>query len=100
MFPAWLRDEGLALDGDGKQRRPNPVGGVATLPGTAGVEELFYHALAVLHDPAYREANAGALRWPNRPSCRRGRAWRWGRTTAIHCQGRPWPRPPASRGTT
>ena len=35
----------------------------------AGVESLFYHALAVLHDPAYREANAGALRmeWPRIP---------------------------------
>ena len=35
----------------------------------AGVESLFYHALAVLHDPAYREANSGALRmeWPRIP---------------------------------
>ena len=33
------------------------------------VEELFHHALAVLHDPTYREANAGALRmeWPRIP---------------------------------
>ena len=32
-------------------------------------EELFHHALAVLHDPAYREDNAGALRmeWPRIP---------------------------------
>ena len=31
--------------------------------------ELFHHALAVLHDPAYRAANAGALRmeWPRIP---------------------------------
>ena len=35
----------------------------------ADVEELFHHVLAVLHDPAYREANAGALRmeWPRIP---------------------------------
>ena len=35
----------------------------------AGVEDLFHHVLAVLHDPAYREANAGALRmgWPRIP---------------------------------
>ena len=35
----------------------------------ADVEDLFHHALAVLHDPAYREANAGALRmeWPRIP---------------------------------
>ena len=33
------------------------------------VEDLFHHALAVLHDPAYREANAWALRmeWPRIP---------------------------------
>ena len=30
---------------------------------------MFHHALAVLHDPAYRQANAGALRmeWPRIP---------------------------------
>jgi len=35
----------------------------------AGAETLFYHALAVLHAPAYRTANAGALRqdWPRLP---------------------------------
>ena len=33
------------------------------------MEDLFYHVIAVLHDPAYREANAGALRmeWPRIP---------------------------------
>ena len=33
------------------------------------VEDLFHHILATLHDPAYREANAGALRmeWPRIP---------------------------------
>ena len=50
----------------------------ANLSGTAqryldrlgfGVEDLFHHVLAVLHDPAYREANAGAIRmeWPRIP---------------------------------
>ena len=35
----------------------------------AGVEDLFHHVLAVLHDPNYREANSGALRmeWPRIP---------------------------------
>ena len=35
----------------------------------SSVEDLFYHVLVVLHDPAYREANAGALRmeWPRIP---------------------------------
>ena len=33
------------------------------------VDDLFHHVVAVLHDPAYREANAGALRmeWPRIP---------------------------------
>ena len=70
MFPAWLREEGLGAV-TGTERRAN-------LSGTAqqyldrlslGVEDLFHHVLATLHDPAYREANAGALRmeWPRIP---------------------------------
>ncbi len=85
FFPAWLRDDGIGNDrnlplpdatadtnatADGI-RRPN-------LSGTAeryleriglGVEDLFHYILATLHDPAYREANAGALRmeWPRIP---------------------------------
>ena len=71
FFPAWLRDEGLGLDGDGQQRRPNlspAAQGYLDRLGL-GVEDLFHHALTVLHDPAYREANAGALRmeWPRIP---------------------------------
>ena len=61
--PAWLRED--------VDRRPN-------LTATArrylerlglGVEDLFHHVLATLHDPAYRVANAGALRmeWPRVP---------------------------------
>ena len=73
MFPAWLRDEGMELGvgGEGLQRRPNlsPVAQRYLDRLGLGVEELFHHALAVLHDPAYREANAGALRmeWPRIP---------------------------------
>ena len=70
-FPAWLHDEGLALDGGGEQRRPNLSGAAQGYLDRLGlgVEDLFHHALAVLHDPAYREANAGALRmeWPRIP---------------------------------
>ena len=35
----------------------------------AAPEELFYHTLAVLHAPAYRQENGGALRqdWPRVP---------------------------------
>ena len=71
MFPAWLRDEGLALDGGGEQRRPNLSAAAQRYLDRMGlgVEDLFHHALAVLHDPTYRETNAGALRmeWPRIP---------------------------------
>ncbi len=70
-FPAWLRDEGLALGGGGAQRRPNLSAAAQRYLDRLGlgVEDLFYYALAVLHDPAYCEANAGALRmeWPRIP---------------------------------
>ena len=68
---AWLRADGLDLDGDGKQRRPNlsPAAQRYLDKLGLGVEDLFHHVIAVLHDPAYREANAGALRmeWPRIP---------------------------------
>ena len=70
-FPVWLRDEGLALDGDGEQRRPNLSAAAQRYLDRLGlgVADLFYHALGVLHDPGYREDNAGALRmeWPRIP---------------------------------
>ena len=69
-FPLLLRNDGIGND-DAAAHRPN-------LTATAqrylhrlslGVEDLFHHVLATLHDPAYREANAGALRmeWPRIP---------------------------------
>ena len=68
-FPIWLCDEGLdALStkwcanlSEAAQRYLDRLG--------LGVEDLFHHVLAVLHDPPYREANAGALRmeWPRIP---------------------------------
>ena len=68
---AWLRDEGLGV-GEGEiQRRPNLSPTVQRYLERLdlGVEDLFHHVLAVLHDPAYRQANAGALRmeWPRIP---------------------------------
>ena len=64
-FPTWLRDEGFLVLGRGRSATPpQSVARGPTLPGTVGpwsVEDLFHHVLAVLHDPAYREANAGAL---------------------------------------
>ena len=70
-IPAYLRDEQPRLDGGGAQRRPNLSAAAQRYLDRLGlgVEDLFHHALAVLHDPAYREANAGALRmeWPRIP---------------------------------
>ena len=71
MFPAWLRDDGLGTDRTGSQRRPNLSGAARHYLDILGmgVEDLFHHVLSVLHDPAYRRANAGALRmeWPRIP---------------------------------
>ena len=70
FFPAYLCDTHLTNHNhDG--RRPNlsiPAQKYLTALD-ASVEDLFHHVLAVLHDPAYREANAGALRmgWPRIP---------------------------------
>ena len=70
-IPAWLLDDGLGTDGSGTQRRPNlsPVAESYLERLGLGVEDLYHHVLAVLHDPAYREANSGALRmeWPRIP---------------------------------
>ncbi len=71
FFPAWLRDDALGTTEPAHNTVPN-------LSPTAqryldrlgmGVEDLFHHVLAMLHDPAYRHANAGALRmeWPRIP---------------------------------
>ena len=73
MFPAWLRDEatGETTGSDGTRRRANLSGAAKSYLERLGldVEDLFYHVLATLHDPTYREANAGALRmeWPRIP---------------------------------
>ena len=71
LFPLWLRDEGLGLGSDEVGRRANlsPAAERYLDRLGLGVEDLFHHALATLHDPAYREANAGALRmeWPRIP---------------------------------
>ena len=71
QFPAWLRDDGLRIDGNEEQQRSNLSGAAQRYLERldANVEDLFHHILATLHDPAYREANAGALRmeWPRIP---------------------------------
>ena len=70
FFPAWLRDGAWAT--------MMPAVVAPNLSATAqgyldqlgcGVEDLFYHTLAILHDPAYHTAHANALRmeWPRIP---------------------------------
>ena len=69
-FPAYLHNDGLGTEVEGS-RRPNlSVAAERYLDRVgSGVEDLFHHVLTVLHDPGYREANAGALRmeWPRIP---------------------------------
>ena len=61
----------IGSDNAGPRRHPNLSGAALRYLESLGlsVEDLFHHVLAVLHDPAYREANAGALRmeWPRIP---------------------------------
>ena len=70
-IPTWLRDDSLVTDGSSTKRRPNLSAAAQRYLKqiNASVEDLFHHILAVLHDPTYREANAGALRmdWPRIP---------------------------------
>ena len=69
MFPAWLRDDSIGAEGEAL--RANLSNAAQRYLDVLGmnVEDLFHHVLAVLHDPAYRTANAGALRmeWPRIP---------------------------------
>ena len=70
MFPAWLRDDGIR-NADAGERRANLSASAQRYLDRLGlgVQDLFHHVLATLHDPAYRAANAGALRmeWPRIP---------------------------------
>ena len=54
----------VGSDDDGPRNHPNLSGAARRYLEQLGlsVEDLFHHVLAVLHDPAYREANAGALK--------------------------------------
>ena len=71
FFPAWLLNEGIEASISAEQHRPNLSDAAQRYLDRLGmgVEDLFHHVLAVLHDPSYREANAGALRmeWPRIP---------------------------------
>ena len=66
LFPTWLRDENIGASSD--DGRPNLAAAARRYLSRLGAspEDLFHHILSTLHDPTYREANAGALRmeWP------------------------------------
>ncbi len=81
-IPVWLCDDGIRNDGyhiphnvgataDATHRRPNLSRAAERYLERLGtcVEDLFHYVLAILHDPAYLETNAGALRmeWPRIP---------------------------------
>ena len=70
--PAWLHDDGFDMsDLNGPRRRPNLSASAEKYLGnlSSGIEDLFHHTLAVLHDPKYHEVNGDALRmeWPRIP---------------------------------
>ena len=69
-IPAWLRDDKWGTDASG-EHHPNLSSAAQRYLDRLGasVEDLFHHVLATVHDPAYRKANAGALRmeWPRIP---------------------------------
>ena len=71
LFPVWLSGDDIGNDSEGTRRRPNLSGAARRYLESLGlsVEDLFHHVLAVLHDPSYRKANAGALamEWPRIP---------------------------------
>ena len=52
-FPAYLRDDGFGIGGNGIQRRPNLSGTAQRYLHRLGadVEDLFHHVLSTLHDP-------------------------------------------------
>ena len=71
FFPARLREETFGTDASVRQRHQpdSRCTGRYLERVNLAVEDLFHHVLAVLHDPAYRQTNAGALRmeWPRIP---------------------------------
>ena len=70
-FPLYLRDEQFGEEVNGVKRSANlsELAQSYIESMNAEPEDLFNHVLSTLHDPAYREANAGGLRmgWPRIP---------------------------------
>ena len=70
-FPVYLLDDQFGKLVDGVKQVPNLSDLALRYIKSHNVtpSDLFHHALATLHDPAYRAANAGGLRmgWPRIP---------------------------------
>ena len=70
-IPLRVRYMGNGPDGNGERSCPNLSAAAQRYVDRLGAdpEDLFYYALAALHDPSYRAANSGALRmeWPRIP---------------------------------
>ena len=70
-IPLRVRYMGNGPDGNGERSCPNLSAAAQRYVDrlSADPEDLFYYALAALHDPSYRAANSGALRmeWPRIP---------------------------------
>ncbi len=70
-FPVWLTDSGVGQLIGYLNKHPNLSAAAEKYLKAIGAtaEDLFHHVLAVLHEPGYRKANAGALRmeWPRIP---------------------------------
>ena len=62
--PVWLGADGLGANDSEASHRPNLSGTAQRYIDHLGasVEDLFHHVVAVLHDRAYNELNADALR--------------------------------------
>ena len=71
FFPLYLRDDQFGEEVNGVKRTANLSERARAYieSMSAEPEDLFHHVLVTLHDPAYREANAGGLRmgWPRIP---------------------------------
>ena len=71
LFPLFLRPIGLFDAAEGGTPKANLSPGAAAYLEelAASAEDLFFHLLAILHSPAYRVENSGALRqdWPRAP---------------------------------
>ena len=71
FFPLWLQDDDVEMGKKATSPRLNLSGAAQRYIERLGIraEDLFHPVLSVLHDPAYRAANAGAFRmeWPRIP---------------------------------